>query len=157
LAAIDADISDMQKLRQASRAGEPDHKLQPKVLNAISRVQVAKVPKVGAGIHSPPKSFRRGQPLAIETAFPMNQKEIRLRFRRVNQSEIWQAMTMKAAATGKFTAEIGADYTNSPFPLQYYFELHDSNGTVWFYPGLTPEWRGQPYFVVREANRLGAS
>jgi hypothetical protein len=73
-----------------------------------------------------------------------------LRFRRVNQSEIWQAKEMELRGTA-YRALIPADYADSPFPLQYHFELRERSGAAWLFPGLKPGWQGQPYYVVRQA------
>ena len=48
-------------------------------------------------------------------------------------------------------AEIPAAYTDSPFPLQYHFQIHAGDGVAQLHPGLKPGWNGQPYFVVRQA------
>ena len=42
---------------------------------------------------------------------------------------------MQRAGTG-FTAAVPADYTGSPYPLQYYFEVRDSQGRCRLLPGL---------------------
>jgi hypothetical protein len=39
---------------------------------------------------------------------------------------------------------------DSPFPLQYYFQIHIAEKHAWLHPGLEPGWEGQPYFVVRQ-------
>jgi hypothetical protein len=44
---------------------------------------------------------------------------------------------------------IPAGYTDTPHPLQYYFELTDASGRAWLYPGLGPTLTDQPYFVLR--------
>jgi hypothetical protein len=44
---------------------------------------------------------------------------------------------------------VPAEYTDSPFPLQYYFVV--STPTVTLYPGLNDTWTNQPYFVIRQA------
>jgi hypothetical protein len=49
-----------------------------------------------------------------------------------------------------YRASIPAAYTDSPYPLQYYFELRTGPGTAWLYPGLGTNLAAQPYFVVRE-------
>ena len=72
-----------------------------------------------------------------------------LRFRRVNQAEIWQAQAMQASGVN-YRAVIPADYTDSPFPLQYHFALHPDSGAAWLYPGLFRAGQNQPYFVVRQ-------
>ena len=49
------------------------------------------------------------------------------------------------------TATIPGEYTNSPYPLEYYFELHNGAGQAWLYPGFDATLANQPYFVVRQA------
>lgn len=49
----------------------------------------------------------------------------------------------------RFTSAVPAAYTNSNYPLQYYFELRRSADSAWLFPGLGPNLRSQPYFVVR--------
>jgi hypothetical protein len=46
---------------------------------------------------------------------------------------------------------IPASYTNSRYPLQYYFQLEAPSGMRWLYPGLEPNLANQPYFVARKA------
>ena len=72
----------------------------------------------------------------------------RLYYRHVNQGERWQSAAMQPRAN-TFRAAIPAEYTNSPFPLQYYFELKARESDAWLYPGFAPELTNQPYFVVR--------
>jgi len=49
---------------------------------------------------------------------------------------------------GAHVAVIPAGYTDSPYPLAYYFEVKQS-GRACLYPGLGPDLTHQPYFVVR--------
>ena len=67
-----------------------------------------------------------------------------LHYRRVNQVERFVAAPMHGTP---WTAVIPAEYTRSPFPLQYYFSFEGS--AMW--PGLGPNLANQPYFVVRQA------
>lgn len=50
----------------------------------------------------------------------------------------------------QFHAVIPAAYTQSPFALQYFFELHASPEQAWIFPGLGRTLSQQPYFVVRQ-------
>jgi hypothetical protein len=52
-----------------------------------------------------------------------------------------------------FRVDIPAAYTDSPFPLQYHFQIRSNDG-VRLHPGLKPGWQGQPYFVVRPGEIL---
>ena len=69
-------------------------------------------------------------------------------FRPVDQAERWQSTEMDRTAAG-YGAAIPATYTDSPYPLQYYFELRDGPERVWLFPGFTPELSNQPYFTPR--------
>jgi hypothetical protein len=50
-----------------------------------------------------------------------------------------------------YRAVIPASYTESPYPLQYYFELQESADKATLYPGFAADLANQPYFVVRRA------
>ena len=52
-------------------------------------------------------------------------------------------------------AVIPDEYTKSPFPLQYYFELREGPAAWVLYPALEPPGWRQPYFVVRTNGRPG--
>jgi hypothetical protein len=73
----------------------------------------------------------------------------RLYYRHVNQAERYVSAEMHLTDKS-YRAAIPADYTNSQYPLQYYFELKDGPKEAWLYPGFTVELTNQPYFVVRK-------
>jgi hypothetical protein len=154
LAAMDADIADMEKsldLEPSAHVGPTaaGMKLAEKAMRAVFEKPNHAAPPSLADFHNPPASFQRGQPLAIAVHAP-KVAGVRLRYRRVNQAEAWQMVEMKR--TGKdFLAEIPAVYADSPFPLQYYFQIRSDTGAVWLHPGLEHPWRGQPYYFVRQA------
>jgi hypothetical protein len=50
-----------------------------------------------------------------------------------------------------YRATIPAAYTDSAFPLQYYFELRESPEMAWLHPGFSADLANQPYYVVRRA------
>ena len=74
----------------------------------------------------------------------------RIHYRHVTHAERFIVQPMSAAA-GAWRFEISADYTNSPYALQYYFQIAAPDGTNWLYPGLTPDLANQPYYVVRRS------
>jgi hypothetical protein len=99
--------------------------------------------------HQPPAGFRRKQPLEIGIAAAL--ASARLHYRHVNQAERYQAADMESAS-GQWSARIPAAYTDSPFPIQYYFTLREAAGRVTLYPGFGPTLARQPYYVVRAAD-----
>jgi hypothetical protein len=152
LPAMDDDLADMEAMLARptgnnTSALKADPKLVEQAMHAaLEKPKLVEFPSF-AEFHTPPPSFQRSQPLTIVT-HALDIAGVRLRYRHVNQAEIWQMVEMEQ--TGKdFRADIPAVYTDSPFPLQYHFQTHDSKGVVRLHPGLQPGWHGQPYFVVR--------
>ncbi len=140
LADIDADIAAVAaKLRAAKPAqtGGP-------VARAIAEVLGRPQRPAASGRHTPPASFRPGRSLAVEFAAGKDYASVRLHFRRVNHAERWQSAPMHAEGR-LWRATIAPEYTDTPYPLQYYFELDSAA----LYPGLGEQLTGQPYFVVR--------
>ena len=157
LPAMDADIADMEKLMAQFNANSPAQiKMEARIIENAMRAVFAKplpiVAHIFAGLHVPPPSFHRGKPLEILAQAPQSAgvAGMNLRYRRVNQAEAWQETKMEKAGEA-FRAVIAAEYADSPFPLQYYFQLRADAGRAWLHPGLNPGWQGQPYFVVRQA------
>ncbi len=143
LAAIDDDIADMKKrLDGAKDASEA----QAAVLAALGR------PKRGwaAVQHKPPAHFRPGLPMEVDFSADRTVKlsGARLYYRHVNQAERWQSAEMEGSGSRRKGTVPGA-YTESPFPLQYYFELRETPEKAWLYPGFAADLSNQPYFVVR--------
>jgi hypothetical protein len=73
---------------------------------------------------------------------------VRLFYRHVDQAERFQSLDMQAH-DNRCRAEIPADYTNSPYPLEYYFEVRERPSTAALYPGFSAGLNNQPYYVVR--------
>jgi hypothetical protein len=92
-----------------------------------------------------PERFTPGQPLSLSLAAEAN-VSVRLFYRHVNHAERWRNLPMTRAG-GAFTAAIPADYTASPFPLQYYFELSRPDA-AWLYPAFNASLSNQPYYAV---------
>lgn len=140
LDAIDGDIADMAKRLESAKPGEPT----PAVRAAITAATSVDPQRASGNCrHTPPAHFHAGEPvkLTIETT-----ASARLWYRRVTQAERWRSIE---ASSG--LAVIPSDYTNSPYPLQYYFELRKGTGTPWLYPGFALDLANQPYFVLRKA------
>jgi hypothetical protein len=105
-----------------------------------------------AGEHHAPASFvpKQAVPIAISVASQGKPAKATLYYRHVNQAERYQSLEMEHRGSG-FHADIPSAYTDSPYPLQYYFEFRKDNGTACLYPGFAEDRLNQPYFVVRRA------
>jgi len=150
LAAIDADIAAMQQKTAAGGSGDArDQDLYDRLL-ASTTVRPVRSATVR---HTPPPPFRRAEPLSIGIVVADASLDVTLRYRRVNQAEPWQAVRMTREAS-RHTAVIPAPYTDSVFPLQYYFELRGGSPPgARLYPGFDAGWSGPPYLVVRQSAR----
>ena len=51
-----------------------------------------------------------------------------------------------------YAAGIPGAYTDSPYPLQYYFELKSAEDRAWLHPGFPADLAGPPYYVIRGAS-----
>jgi hypothetical protein len=161
LEAIDKDIVAMEG--QAGRAPVRNVDLQA-VAKAI-RTVLARPQRPAARVeHTPPASFKPGQDVPIQLQLlDSDAASVTLLYRRLNQAETYRSKPMvsvaqppSAGATAEgsgatYEATIEGDYGNSPFPLEYYFELRTADGRAWLYPGFAQDFVGQPYFVVRQA------
>jgi hypothetical protein len=145
---IDADIADMERRlapAPASAGGSP-----ARIGQAIREVLALPRQPTVSCYHAPPERFKPGQELPIELAILMGNRpsSVQLHYRRVNQAERYHVAEM-VWKSDSYLALIPADYTNSPYPLQYFFELHDGAHIAWLYPGFDATLSNQPYYVVR--------
>lgn len=144
LPALEADLADLEQQLRESESPSPD-------ATPFTLPKPQEVPKVPLQ-HAPPSSFQRGEAISIRIAVGEERNlSVRLYFRRVNQAEEWRATDM-VLHNGTFVAVIPADYTDSPFAIQYYFVVRLAPDCAWIYPGLGEDRTQQPYYVVRQAN-----
>jgi hypothetical protein len=99
--------------------------------------------------HAPPATFRNGQAVPIEFSADSLPASVRLAYRRINHAETYKYIDMDRGS-GKFTASIDGEYTASPYPLQYFFQIRDEQDRAGIYPGFEQGFTGQPYFVIRQ-------
>lgn len=150
LAGIDADIAAMQQRqgRRPEAAREyPPEQVRRAVQTALGNPAIPRVP----WSHTPARQVCRGSALPVEftlkTSSAAPEASVRLHFRHVNQGEDYQLTEMKPAGGGAYRAVIPADYTDSPFALQYFFEVRTKE-SAWLLPGLDPNAPAQPYYAV---------
>ena len=71
-----------------------------------------------------------------------------LHYRHVNQGEEFRVADLVAQGN-RFRQTIPGDYTDSPYPLQYYFEcLAAFASRPLLFPGFDGTWSNRPYFAV---------
>ena len=141
---IDADIAAIAAKLQSAAPAQKDARIARAIAEALGRPQRQLV----AARHTIPSKFQSGQALALEIATGRDYTSAQLHYRRVNQAERWQATGMQPAGR-LWRAAIPAEYTQSPYPLQYYFELRQSPESAALYPGFDEQRTNQPYFLVR--------
>lgn len=144
---IDADIAEMEaRLAGASRSKDPA------VAAAIAAALGRPRREAGACDHQPPSQFRPGEDLPVEISCRggATPSSVVLHYRRVNQAERFQTLPMSAGSRSH-RAVVPARYTDSPYPLMYYFHLAHGPASVSLYPGFSDDLLNQPYFVVRRA------
>ena len=146
LPAIDADIALLeQRLGAAKVTG--DAKVKAAIAEATGRPQ-----RGGPAMrHKAPEGFRRRQALVVELTGPAV-ASARLYYRHLNQAERWESVAMERKGAA-YAAAIPGAYTDSAYPLQYYFELKSAGDQTrpegaWLHPGFPADLVGQPYYVV---------
>jgi hypothetical protein len=142
LAHIDEDFAQMQAQLQI----KPPKASGQSAANAIKTVMTRPIRPSIAGTHTPATSFKPGQPLPIALTGAASSITAKLYYRHVNHAERWETASMEKQGQ-IFHAAIPANYTNSSYPLQYYFELTKAD-TAWLYPALNPTLSNQPYYAI---------
>jgi hypothetical protein len=149
LAAIDTDLAAMREKLQSPPASSGSTENVGKAIHAATGRPNR--PSVKC-THSAPASFHPGQPLALSLAISAAggasaPTAARLCYRHVNQAERWVSVDMQGSG-GSFNAAIPSDYTQSPYPLQYYFELVRGSESAWMHPAFNSALSNQPYYAV---------
>lgn len=151
LPAIDADLAAMKARLQAdSSTQRPRGDAAAAIQWAIGRPHNSQL----SCTHTPPESFKPGEALTLSVAVDAGQRgaavrAVRLCYRHVNQAERWRAEDA-TGGNGVYAAAIPAAYTQSPFPLEYYFEVEDALGARSIQPGFNKTLSNQPYFAVNK-------
>jgi hypothetical protein len=161
LAAIDADLADMEKLLRegvnpASSGGAEGNNstaADPQAGNPVGAHGRAPLhpderyrPQVR---HTPVQSVQRGAAISVElSAGGLDLSGVRLNYRHANQAETYRVAEM-ASKGATYHHTIPAEYTNSPYPMIYFFELRDPKGQARLHPGFNSTLSNQPYYVIR--------
>jgi hypothetical protein len=142
---IDADIAAIAAKLESAKPAQAEGPISRAIAETLSRPPRPVV----AGHHTPPATFQPGRPLTMEFAAEKDYAAVQLHYRVVNHAVRWQSQPMQSDLR-VWRATIPAEHTQTPYALQYYFELKEAPESAALYPGFGKERTGQPYFVVRK-------
>jgi hypothetical protein len=146
LPAIDADLQDMrERLGSALVPAAPRSDI-------VRLVAVAERTRAVDVDHSPPETFRPGEPLLLRVAIRGDDADrvtaVRVRYRPMNHALAFSVREMHHNESA-FATKLPAAGLTGDYPLAYAFEIHDVAGTAGRHPGLGETLSDPPYFVVR--------
>lgn len=145
LPAIDTDLNVMEGLLR-EKTGESVS--MPERSSPAASVWLQPRPPVPPCTHQVPIQFRPGQPLDIVLRSNSPQvHSVKLHYRHVNQVEAYRIETM-TEKNGVWRFTIPGEFTDSDYPLMYFFEVQDDQGHAWLYPGFEADVANQPYCHV---------
>ncbi len=97
---------------------------------------------------TPPQDFTPGRPLTIQAEAPAN-IELTLHARHLDQSDRYSVIPLRSSAGDHYTAQLPADYTASPYDIQFFLLARDTESrAAWIVPGFDETLANQPYFVI---------
>jgi hypothetical protein len=154
LAGIDGDLSDMEKRLNEANTPAPGA-ADPAVTHSAVTTVLARPQRLQVSCqHTPAPEFDPGKPIEVHlSSGKMEGQKVNLLYRQADQSQRWRTAEMQARDR-EYHGVIPSNYTDSPYPMLYYFEVHSSAGSTVF-PGFGPDLSNEPYFVVRHSRRKG--
>jgi hypothetical protein len=149
LPALDADVDSM-----ARKLAEYKEGTETAVVTAKDAVREALGRPTRMAVncrHEQPGSFARGQAVDLQFVFGQAPQSAILYYRHVSQAERYQKMEISLQGA-KGQVRIPGEYTDSPYPLEYYVEVRHGRDVASIYPGFNTALAGQPYFVVKQVS-----
>ncbi|MGF7078782.1 hypothetical protein [Mucilaginibacter sp. UYCu711] len=141
---------DVERMSARLDGAQPNDTRQPAAVMAVNTcLHITKRITVKC-THQPLKTFTPGSALTLELALEKAPLAVRLCYRHVNMAERFETVDMKPSGN-TYVANIPAAYTQSQYPLAYYFEVEEGPAAVTVYPGFNELRNNQPYFVIRQA------
>lgn len=148
LPAIDEDIAAMeQKLRSV---GETVTTADAEI--ASTGDAAAARPELPRVTHDAPALFRKNEAIPIRVTAGSKVASVRLYFRLVHQAQPYTQVEMARIADGAYSADIPESFTDTAYPIMYFFEMSVEDGTAWLSPGFNDTFSNQPYYVIRQAD-----
>ncbi len=148
--AMDVDIANMKKVLEMDTL-----KKNPSIKNDLinTAIQFVDHPPSRPMItceHQPAELFQPGEVIQIAVKPEGNRiKNVLLYYRHVNQAVDWQRTRMEVNGD-QYRAEIPSDYTETRYPISYYFAFDMGEHGIALYPGLDQHMIRMPYYVVRQ-------
>ena len=101
------------------------------------------------GQHTPAENFQPGKSIKIELKLAGEAERVNLHYRQVNQAVAWQVIAMDKKGE-ECHAVIPAEYTQTRYPMEYYFSIDMGEAGKAIYPGLDENLAGIPYYVLHQ-------
>ena len=144
LPAIDRDIAAIAERLDGIKRSEPSASVGLAIKEVLGRPER----EILLCRHTPRTRFVPGQPLEIDLSLETPAASVILYYRHVNQAERFNLAAMERREQ-RCRVTIPATYTDSVYPLEYYFEVKSTTGKTLLYPGFGKDLTNQPYFVIR--------
>jgi hypothetical protein len=146
LPAIDADIAAVEAATAPASQTPPANQPAQSTMHPAIKTRAH---MTATAYHKPAATFTPGLELPLTITPREETHAVRLWYRHADQAERWSSLDMHPQGPG-FTASIPAAYTQTDFPLQYYFETQGPQEPRLF-PGFGKDFLGQPYFLLLPA------
>ncbi len=147
LPAIEKDIRDMEYLAEQDNFEPVIDGTEAK--SVVARILEWSISQRADCHHTPPADFAPGADVELScNPADGSRHTIHLHYRRVNQSEYWQSRVMNWH-DGRYSGCIPGSYTDTAYPLQYYFEIDKGEYSA-MYPGFADDLSNEPYFTIRQ-------
>jgi hypothetical protein len=147
LEAIDQDVSDMEKKLAESKSKAAFQGDRQNIEHLIQAVLASPKRTFAVCKHTPVRGFKNGEEVKVKISVPPDSRNVNLYYRHVNQALRWLVQPMQSEGN-TYQGTIPSTYTQTKFPLQYYFGMDTEKGPAIF-PGLDEHFMNQPYYVMR--------
>ena len=150
--AMDSDIANMKKALGEAREYGRSAINEVTIKHAIQKVETPPHRAIADCRHKPAELFQAGAPMEIQLAVKGGHtNEVYLHYRQLNQAVNWQRISMRRKGE-IFQAVIPEHYTQTRYPIEYYFTIDVENEGIAIYPGLDDNLANMPYYVVQQKN-----
>ncbi len=146
LPAINKDIDDMRVILIKNKKKYKKIKKDLKIINYVENWNDNQNILVN---HLSPKNYIKGEKIFLSCKLDLNKNFLGyIHFREVNQSKKWIRKKL-IKKQGIYKSIISSSFTNTNYPIQYYFEFIDNKHSK-FSPGFNKFLSNQPYYLLRQ-------